>query len=678
MLTMIKLCIFTVLITPVLMFQLLVGPPRFKPIRLQTQSERNRRRLQNSQAMKRLSKSSTQLFSHHGGHHHQNNIPKLIVFDLDGLIWTPALYHFRKKLQQEQKKQKQKQNWKQQWKRTKFGKDVSTTVNGNGGNNATIATTATATATVGQTNNLTTTAPVSPSSSTTSSSSSFIPRAHKDVKLKKGFQDLITYGILQQVKEQYNVKFAIASRTKSMHWAYSLLDQFEIRELFDYIEIYPGSKEKHFQNLQLKSGGTISYNDMLFFDDTRDGPFGCCVPISQMGVLSVHCPNGLDTIGMFTMGINKYKEEWIDRSVNCIVESDGTLTQLHANMTTNFTTTSFNGASSSRNRSGRIMKLDENRTYTGVIKKIEPEKQYGFIQYRNGRMREVFFHYNGFSMSDSETAINDEHLHQQQRHPLILQEGDHVSFQLQYDPTRNQTMYMASNISIMQPATEEHEATDSKEEQNTPLVPMRCVSMNQPFASLVANGYKTLESRNGTMFTMYPEGTQLLVHVTKHSMKSSSNYHIDPNNTHIDIMKSDNNDMTDEQIEQLKQLPIGFGKGDIVAIMEIGKTYEMSYEERSKPSIQRQIVLSASDSGKYVTEIKHVSYLKEPIKNVPGQPGIFKVHIDPNVLPESPHSEGDKDENASNDPKLQHPKWNIPSSRTKEELLEDLCDSLAF
>ena len=33
------------------------------------------------------------------------------------------------------------------------------------------------------------------------------------------------------------------------------------------------------------------------------------------------------------------------------------------------------------------------------------------------------------------------------------------------------------------------------------------------FAALLANGYKDLETRNGTMFAGYPAGTQMLLHV---------------------------------------------------------------------------------------------------------------------------------------------------------------------
>ena len=104
-------------------------------------------------------------------------------------------------------------------------------------------------------------------------SSNQYPVAHKDVKLYPAVKTII-----EQIRnEQYSdVKFAIASRTKSVDWAHDLLNQFELRELFDHIEIFPGDKLQHFSNIKHASG--IDYKDMLFFDDNRDGKYGNCEP----------------------------------------------------------------------------------------------------------------------------------------------------------------------------------------------------------------------------------------------------------------------------------------------------------------------------------------------------------------------------------------------------------------
>ena len=95
-------------------------------------------------------------------------------------------------------------------------------------------------------------------------------------------------------------KIAIASRTNKGPWAHALLKSFDLptadgsRSLsscISHAEIYPGSKTRHFERLREESG--IAYEDMLFFDDSRSGKYGNCEPVSQMGVLSVHTPDGL-------------------------------------------------------------------------------------------------------------------------------------------------------------------------------------------------------------------------------------------------------------------------------------------------------------------------------------------------------------------------------------------------
>ena len=71
----------------------------------------------------------------------------------------------------------------------------------------------------------------------------------------------------------------------------------------------------------------------------------------------------------------------------------------------------------------------------------------------------------------------------------------------------------------------------------------------------------------------------------------------------------------------------------IVAICELGKTYETTEAQRSDPEMQRQVAAFGSDSGRMVTEIKRIEYLKHPVK-MPAQGGVFKVWIDPDILPD--------------------------------------------
>lgn len=391
------------------------------------------------------------------------------------------------------------------------------------------------------------------------------PVANRDVKLYPAIEKILA--------EKNNTKFAIASRTKSVEWAHDLLDQFGIKELFDYIEIFPGDKKRHFANLKKDSG--IDYEDMLFFDDNRDGRFGNCVPVSSLGVLSVHCPNGIYEESIWTTALEKYGE-WASteggRPPNTIVEWDGSIT----------TTTNT---------------IDPNQRFQGTVKYVNQQKRFGFIQYGDRATEDVFFHFSALPYVDS-----------------VVEEGDKLAFSIVIDPRKGKNA--ASNIEIVSSMT-----GGDKDPSNE--VTMRVFSMNLPFAALLSNGYKTLETRNGTMFVPYEEGTKMLLHVGQRTYPDG--------NRHLDVMKSGGLD--DQQIQNLKSLPKGFGKGMAVAIVELGKTYETTLEERCDPDFQRSVGAFGADSGMRATEIKRVEYLKKGVK-VSGKGGVFKAKIDRDVIPD--------------------------------------------
>ncbi|KAJ1620113.1 magnesium-dependent phosphatase-1, partial [Pavlovales sp. CCMP2436] len=107
---------------------------------------------------------------------------------------------------------------------------------------------------------------------------------------------------------------AVASKTTKGAWARSLLAQLRVPttasaspvrlcDLFSHVEIREGSKLAHFENLLDATG--IAYEDMLFFDDARGGKYGNCEPVSKLGVLSVHTPEGL-TRELFSLGLREF------------------------------------------------------------------------------------------------------------------------------------------------------------------------------------------------------------------------------------------------------------------------------------------------------------------------------------------------------------------------------------
>ena len=394
------------------------------------------------------------------------------------------------------------------------------------------------------------------------------PLANKDVKLFPAAAKIIDEIRNGNNPELANTKFAIASRTKNDDWAHDLLEQFGIRDCFDHVEIFTGDKKRHFANLKRDSG--IDFSDMLFFDDSRDGKYGNCVPVSSLGVLSAHCPNGIFEESVWTNALENYNI-WssVDGSpANTIVEWDGSVTTPKP--------------------------VDPNQRFTGTVKFVNREKRFGFIRYGDRSTKDMFFHFSALPYVDT-----------------VVEEGDELEFSVVNDPRKGKDA--ASDIKVL---TSSAPADDD-------TVSMRVFSMNLPFAALLSNGYKTLETRNGTMFVPYEEGTKMLLHVGQRIYPDGDR--------HLDVMKSGG--LNDEEIRKLKSLPPGFGKGMAVAIVELGKTFETTLEERCDPDFQRSVGAFGADSGMRATEIRRVEYLKRGVK-VSGKGGVFKARIDRDVLPD--------------------------------------------
>ena len=376
------------------------------------------------------------------------------------------------------------------------------------------------------------------------------PIAGSDVQLFPGAKI-----ILDRIRENAygeDTRFAIASRTKSINWAFSLLDDFGIADLFDHMEIFPASKLEHFCRLKEDSG--IPYSEMLFFDDARDGKFGNCVPVANLGVLAVHCPTGLHSESVFDRALDYFAEKW-DRSPGVVLSDDGSVPERKE----------------------------------GYVKYVNAEKRYGFIIPKGQNKGDVFFHFN--SLATEDTVVK----------------GDVLSY------------CMETNSK-----TGKDRAVDVQVKSSSAKISYKAFSMGMPFAALLANGYKTLESRNNDVFLPCIAGTQLLIHVGRKTF--------DDGDSHLDIMKRD--DLPDDDIAKLKSLPKGCDRGMIVAVCEVGSTDEMMVAQRTDPKVERKIVALGRNSGKFVTEIRRVGYLKQPIP-FPGKPGIFPVSISRDNLPDN-------------------------------------------
>ncbi|KAK5131641.1 hypothetical protein LTR08_000768 [Meristemomyces frigidus] len=118
-------------------------------------------------------------------------------------------------------------------------------------------------------------------------------------------------GVLSACKEQ-GIVLGVASRTSAPDLAQSMLTHLRIPhesgqskkalDLFDHLEIYPGSKTTHFQRLGKKSG--VSFEEMLFFDDESRNK-----NVEELGVVMQ-----LIRDGVTRAEVNKGVESWRKRN----------------------------------------------------------------------------------------------------------------------------------------------------------------------------------------------------------------------------------------------------------------------------------------------------------------------------------------------------------------------------
>ncbi|NNE93252.1 MAG: magnesium-dependent phosphatase-1 [Verrucomicrobiales bacterium] len=88
--------------------------------------------------------------------------------------------------------------------------------------------------------------------------------------------------------ESNGVELGLASRTDQPDWAGEVLELMELRNRFDYEQIYPGSKVAHFEAIRADSG--IDFADMVFFDDEHRN----IIEVGELGVNCIHVSRGVD------------------------------------------------------------------------------------------------------------------------------------------------------------------------------------------------------------------------------------------------------------------------------------------------------------------------------------------------------------------------------------------------
>lgn len=176
-------------------------------------------------------------------------LPKAIIFDLDGCLWTPEMYEIM---------------YFMGGKGSPFKEDPNNDLN-------------------------------------------LLTSGNKPVRLlgdvRSVFEELYTQPYFK------DVQIGISSRTDEPNWARELLKKFKVTKgkggelvyltniINGPIEIAHDSKVEHFRRLSLELG--LDYEDMLFFDNE----FGNCDKVASLGVSVVYCPDGV-TREVWEMGVH--------------------------------------------------------------------------------------------------------------------------------------------------------------------------------------------------------------------------------------------------------------------------------------------------------------------------------------------------------------------------------------
>ncbi|KAK3724811.1 hypothetical protein LTR37_000859 [Vermiconidia calcicola] len=121
-------------------------------------------------------------------------------------------------------------------------------------------------------------------------------------------------GLLSATRAK-GIKIACASRTCAPDLAHQMLSLLRIPptgdasssnsptalSMFDYLEMYPGSKTTHFRGIQ-KKAGKMAYEEMLFFDDESRNK-----NVEELGVVMQLVRDGV-TRDVFDKGIEMWRK----------------------------------------------------------------------------------------------------------------------------------------------------------------------------------------------------------------------------------------------------------------------------------------------------------------------------------------------------------------------------------
>uniref|UniRef100_A0A2D4G3B5 ASCH domain-containing protein n=1 Tax=Micrurus corallinus TaxID=54390 RepID=A0A2D4G3B5_MICCO len=149
-----------------------------------------------------------------------------------------------------------------------------------------------------------------------------------------------------------------------------------------------------------------------------------------------------------------------------------------------------------------------------------------------------------------------------------------------------------------------------------------CLSFRQPYAGLVLNSVKTIESRWHPVLANHQDGT-LAVHIAFRDWEDDSWRDVLLNRL----------GWTSAQIDSLLAEGEKFGRGVIAGLIDIGETFQ--YADRLPPEDVVQLenkALLRDLEGKYLTVISNARWLRRAIP-ARGHKDIWEVDIPEDLIP---------------------------------------------
>lgn len=149
-----------------------------------------------------------------------------------------------------------------------------------------------------------------------------------------------------------------------------------------------------------------------------------------------------------------------------------------------------------------------------------------------------------------------------------------------------------------------------------------CLSFRQPYAGLILNGVKTLETRWRPLLSSVQKYT-IAIHIA----------HKDWEDDEWQEVLMERLGMTWTQIQTLLQAGEKYGRGVIAGLIDIGETFQCPETLTAEEAVEleTQAVLTNLQL-KYLTQVSNPRWLLEPIPRKGGK-DIFQVDIPEHLIP---------------------------------------------